>query len=320
MRNRIQTLLCALFLLLLTSCSGQTGEVGVHPSETPSAQRVPAVTAKSLLKRTPVPAMCGHKAGVLINGSRPATDPGFGDASLLKSTLTLGDLTGDGIDDGALVGYCTAGGVDWGAIIFAYTMSVHSTPILLGDVQTKDVTGSGIEAGGTRPTVKSLTYHDGHLEARMMTQMKNDAACCGTLPVDLTMQVEKGRFRLTKVATHLDQGTAQQALNNADVSDPFSDVKTPQAVSWGLMSAEVNEIVREYVERVIDPQIDRCYKSRAEVRWTPSEGQEMPANPTGTISWCVVHSATSPGELLMVMERKSPSSWVVAAAEQGSRR
>lgn len=90
------------------------------------------VQAKDLLT-APVPELCEHKAGQLVDGKLPGLvndgngSPGYeeldtgGPGSFEKSLPpVLADLTGDGVGDAAAVMHCSAGGVSWPDTVLFY--------------------------------------------------------------------------------------------------------------------------------------------------------------------------------------------------------
>jgi len=104
---------------------------------------MPAVKAADLLN-APIPAMCGHPAGNLVDGKRDAPNPQDGGDWLSTTTAsTTGqntapiftDLTGDGNGDAVAILQCTAGGVGWPDILAFYGPGTQ----LLGSIDVDDV-------------------------------------------------------------------------------------------------------------------------------------------------------------------------------------
>lgn len=129
-----------------------------------------------------------HEPGFLANGTLPLQDPFYGFVSIAKDSfaavptddlmVALGDLTGDGQDDGAFVTACTAGGVGWPATIQVYT---GAGPTRLGGVDLGDVTHG-------REFVKSIEIADGVVKVAWMTNSETDAACCPSVPVSADLR------------------------------------------------------------------------------------------------------------------------------------
>lgn len=137
----------------------------------------PAVTLADLM-RAPVPGLCKHDPGNLVNGTLPFQDPSTGYVAIAKKSVNeqtpmvaFGDLNGDGADDGALVTACTAGGVAWPATIQVYTAG----PTRLGGVDLGDVTKGG------REYVSDLSISGGALHVSWVTTGPGEPECCGTV-------------------------------------------------------------------------------------------------------------------------------------------
>ncbi|MCA1601708.1 MAG: hypothetical protein LC776_08730, partial [Acidobacteria bacterium] len=96
------------------------------------------------LYRAPVPSLCDHPAGTLVDGSLPGISEVDGYVALrakqspqqAENLVSFGDLTGDGSIDAAAVFGCSQGGVDWPNKIVLYSPG----PKLLGSVDLKEIT------------------------------------------------------------------------------------------------------------------------------------------------------------------------------------
>ena len=135
------------------------------------------VTLEDLMS-APVPELCRHDAGDLVNGQLPLQDPHNGYVAIAHKSVTdgspqvaFGDLTGDGVDDGAMVTACSAGGVGWPATVQLYSAG----PTRLGGIDLGDVTHGG------RETVTGLSISDGVVHVSWTTQGPGEPACCGTV-------------------------------------------------------------------------------------------------------------------------------------------
>ena len=124
-------------LLALTDIYAGCGHTHIeHPAKSPQAAQaiidainkdnasaVGPVHPADLLSE-PVPSMCGHPAGRLVNGSLPGIPDGAGDVAInMQGTPqpVFTDLNGDGITDAAVIGYCDQGGVGWPNWLLFYT-------------------------------------------------------------------------------------------------------------------------------------------------------------------------------------------------------
>jgi hypothetical protein len=176
-------------ITLTAGCTSRTDSAAEQRSATPTAAPVTASATTSATKpaaavklddllSAPVPSLCQHEPGNLVNGGLPGQDPRSGLVRIARSSypsgdyrVAFGDLTGDGVDDGALVTDCNAGGVPWPATVQLYSAG----PTLLGGVDLSDLTKGG------RETVTGLSIADGVVHVSWLTQGPNDGACCGTV-------------------------------------------------------------------------------------------------------------------------------------------
>lgn len=115
-----------------------TGSPGATPSEQSTAG---APTLADLLS-APVPALCAHPAGRLVDGSLPGIPPHGGHVTIATKASDYteppvsADFDGDGVDEIAAVIDCDAGGVAWPQALVVY----RTGPELLGYVDLKNVT------------------------------------------------------------------------------------------------------------------------------------------------------------------------------------
>ncbi|WP_155981765.1 hypothetical protein [Nocardia sp. BMG111209] len=158
--------------LALASCA-----VSAEPAKT-GANPVAAnpVTLPDLLS-APVPGLCRHDPGTLVDGKLPVSDPGTGFVTVATKTwggtdyeVAFGDVTGDGVDDGVLVTDCSAGGVAWPATVQVYTAG----PKRLGGVDLGDVTHG-------REVVTGLEISGGAVRIHWLTNGPTEPACCPTV-------------------------------------------------------------------------------------------------------------------------------------------
>lgn len=154
---------------------------GAHSSSDGAASQQQSstkpVTLEDLMS-APVPGLCRHDAGDLVNGQLPRQDTHYGSVAVAHNSATddklqvaLGDLTGDGVDDGAMVTACTAGGVGWPATIQLYSAG----PTRLGGIDLGDVTHGG------RESVTGLSISNGVVHVSWITQGPGEPTCCGTV-------------------------------------------------------------------------------------------------------------------------------------------
>lgn len=136
-----------------------------------------AVTLQELLS-APVPALCQHDPGNLVNGKLPQQDSHPGQVMIAKRNnqpdnsykVAFGDLTGDGNIDAAMVTDCNAGGVPWPETVQLYTAG----PTRLGGVNLGDITHS-------REVVTGMSIADGVTHITWLANGPDDPECCPTI-------------------------------------------------------------------------------------------------------------------------------------------
>lgn len=185
----VAVLMCA---LASTGCGGHSSSEGAS-SASPSS--TPAVTLNDLLS-APVPELCKHDAGNLVNGKLPVQDLRQGFVVIAHKSATddspmvaFGDLTGDGVDDGALVTSCNAGGVGWPATVQLYTAGKTR----VGGVDLGDITHGG------RESVTDITISDGVAHVSWITTGPGEAECCGTVKMGGDLRVKGGNVVMENV-------------------------------------------------------------------------------------------------------------------------
>ncbi|WP_301120704.1 hypothetical protein [Mycolicibacterium fortuitum] len=169
-----------------------TGVVGVmaFAAATGCADPSPAapaagssVTLQDLLS-APVPALCQHDAGNLVNGQLPPQDSHPGSVRIAQRNdepdrsykVAFGNLTGTNTD-AAMVTDCSAGGVPWPETVQLYTAG----PTLLGGVNLGDLTHS-------REVVTDLSISDGVAHVNWLANGPNDGECCPTIKMAADLQ------------------------------------------------------------------------------------------------------------------------------------
>lgn len=179
--------------MLLTACdtSTTTGRAGQSsPSSAPGA-----VTLADLLSAQ-VPSLCLHAPGRLVNGDLPLQNPVYGEVSIAQQDrngqrtplVAFGDLTGDGVADGALVTACTAGGVGWPATVQLYSRGGQH----LGGVDLGDVTHG-------REIVESITISDGMVHVDWLTNGPDEPSCCPTVRMSGDIRWDGQRVAIANV-------------------------------------------------------------------------------------------------------------------------
>lgn len=156
---------------LIAGCTATDHQHGASPTATAAA-----VTVRDLLS-APVPELCRHEPGALVDGQLPHQDSAPGHVGIAEKPkpdtgywMVLGDVTGDGVDDGALVTACDAGGAhSWPATVQLYSAG----RTWLGGVDLGELTHGGNEV------VTVLSIANGMVHVSWVTQGSHAAPCCG---------------------------------------------------------------------------------------------------------------------------------------------
>jgi hypothetical protein len=167
------------WLICLTSAmalglSGAATSNADPPSPVPVPPAGSAVTLAELLS-APVPGLCQHDPGNLVNGQLPPQDSHLGTVSIAGTAddgykVAFGNLTDRGDTDAAMVTDCNAGGVPWAETVQLYTAG----PVRLGGVDLSDLTHS-------REVVTDLAISDGVAHVIWMANGPHDAECCPSI-------------------------------------------------------------------------------------------------------------------------------------------
>lgn len=172
-------------ILMTTSVAAVCTLVACGTAETSNGgSGTAAPVTVETLQSAPVPGLCGHDPGTLVGGMLPLQDPGRGFVAIAPwrdgenhpypYQVAIGDLTGDGVDDGVLGIECHAGGVAWPPSIQLYTND--ATPLGGIDLAETDVNGG-------RGPVNRMEIQGDHVEISWVAHRENDAGCCPTRPM-----------------------------------------------------------------------------------------------------------------------------------------
>ena len=162
--------LCAL-IVLVAGCGGSDPVAlqSVAPSRPNHSAPVTTLTV-SALRSAPVPALCGHHAGSLVDGELPGIPDGQGFLQLRSDLVAFGDVTGDGVPEATAVFECSAGGVGLAHQVVMYVARPEG-PGILGALNTWSVEP-------TRDAINALEYQDGKVSVESRATNPGDAACC----------------------------------------------------------------------------------------------------------------------------------------------
>jgi hypothetical protein len=204
------------------------------PSPAASPSPSPALPAldEQALRSAPVPALCGHPAGTLVDGHLPGTPPGEGGVELRETAF--GDLDGDGVAEGVAVIACAQGNS------VVRTVHVYKSPLAYV---------ARVDAGATHSSPISITgvlVAGGLVEVSARSFGTDDPRCC---PKAYLVQ----RFRLQGGALKLEPptGVSRSARLTGD--------------GWGIVrvGATYAELARATglpveINSIDDPDVDKA--------------------------------------------------------------
>lgn len=171
---------------------------------------------EAALLRAPVPSLCGHPAGTLVDGSLPGIAERDGhvsisrpDAEIPADRVVFGDVDGDGTVEAAVVVSCSRGGVPWPEIVVVYGPG----PTYLGHVDLGD-------QGRDRPHVASLRMVDGRVEAQIVGFVgPGDGACCGRVDAVAQIVLTDGEAELASIRYFDERDTVAELIKALDAGD-----------------------------------------------------------------------------------------------------
>lgn len=165
MRTRLSAAL-VIPVLVLTGCErlSQGGEDGAGPA--------PLTTAA--MRAAPVPSLCQHPEGRLVDGSLPGLEPGMG--GVVLDDVQLQDLDDDGVDEAIATLTCSTGGNVGRSTVHVY----RSGPTHVGLADLDD--DHDIEGPPAR-NVDQVSVNAGVLLVQALERGEGDANCCPTFEV-----------------------------------------------------------------------------------------------------------------------------------------
>jgi len=132
----------------------------------------------------------------------------------LTDFISIGDLTGDGIDEAAAIIFENYGGTgDFGSLVI-YT-NVDGSPVFLTSVPIDD-----------RPKINSLKIENGELNLDAIVHGLQDPGCCPALPTTRTYALVNNKLRLTN-STTVTPGGAKRTI---EIMSPAVGTEVTEAV------------------------------------------------------------------------------------------
>jgi hypothetical protein len=165
---------------------GQHGYRGVITGPVSLSPGIPRV---GMLSSAPVPSVCGHRAGRLVDGHLPGIPAQSGYVELTHAVL--GEVKPGGRGAVAVLA-CSQGGVSWPDHLVFYSPRLT----VIGHVDLYDQTRGGREHVYVAPVIEA-----GQVRVRVENiAQPGDAACCGTESADLVFAWDRADQRIERVA------------------------------------------------------------------------------------------------------------------------
>ncbi len=150
-----------------TSIADDVLGIYVPPAAAPDAPPAPTVDLDALAT-APVPSLCEHPEGTLVDGALPGIPPENGFVALRATVepeastdlVATTDLTGDGRPETAAVFACSQGGVNWPNVIVVYDPELRVLGAIdLGDLgESEHAEVESVRGAGAVVTVRWSSY------------------------------------------------------------------------------------------------------------------------------------------------------------------
>lgn len=132
----------------------------------------------------------------------------------LADFISIGDLTGDGIDEAAVVVFENYGGTGNFGSLAIYT-NVNGKPVFLTSTMIDD-----------RPRINNLTIENGELNLDAIVHGLQDPGCCPALPTTRKYALVNNQLRLTNYATTTPNGKQR----TIEIMSPANGTEVTEAV------------------------------------------------------------------------------------------
>jgi hypothetical protein len=166
------------------------------------------------LRKAPVPSVCGHRAGTLVDGYLPGIPEGEGSTRFVDEVPTLiTDMDGDGTPEAFAYISCNRGGVGWPETLgvwgpgprllsFASLDHLSDAGTDLGEYYTDRYGGLAIASDG-----------DGRVRTTWITGRDGDFGCCATYPMDVWFTYSHGKLRFDRYEAHDETATLRALID-----------------------------------------------------------------------------------------------------------
>lgn len=270
---------------LLISCTDASGGSGAKPTSIAAS-----VNLGGLLD-APVPSLCEHSAGDLVNGRLPGLGENEGQVFLRLDTLdaakngTASDVLAIGTDPSAAVAAvvsCDRGGVNWPDTVVIW----NNVFDLVAWVDLRGTEGSrgyvhAIELSGTELRVKWTYAGD------------DDPACCGTYSAEGRAEISRGgKLRLESITVSRGEDLVRSTLAT---SGDRSSSETSASASSDKVSDQAQRAVNRVVDLGVSFNSDALECRGGSLNGGTYSGRELPIQKSPVACWVPLGN----GELML---------------------
>jgi hypothetical protein len=222
---KTQTLLSLLLFLVLSACA--TPATITHETNAPQPAPVieesipapivdtPALTLEQVLNTTyRLQSFDGNLQDFTVTngGYQSGTDSaviGYTAVFILREQVAFGDLNGDGASDAVVPMVLNFGGT--GQFVFITTLLNQGGIPVHAPAATYGI--------GDRSTVNSLTLENGKIRLDAVLPGPEDAACCPTVPTNMTLEYSDMGWRVLHVTTTAITGLVREIVISAPADE-----------------------------------------------------------------------------------------------------
>ncbi|MEO6469247.1 MAG: hypothetical protein ABIP21_09105 [Acidimicrobiia bacterium] len=178
-----------------------TNEMLGQLSDWLAARALPPVAISQLVS-APVPSLCEHPAGQLVDGSLPGIPEIDGSVSIemVDPPPMITDLNDDGTDELVAVANCNRGGVGWPNSLLVYGSGLT----FLDEFKLADLGDRVPDYESDRGGARVLAVRNGQLQTGWTGQREGDLGAGGSLPINVELDFNGREFVVVK-AVQLDE-------------------------------------------------------------------------------------------------------------------
>jgi hypothetical protein len=187
------------------------------------------------LLAAPVPSLCQHPAGTLVDGVLPGIPAQQGGVAISgiggqgSPRVIFGDLTNDKVDEAVVIISCNRGGVSWPNPVLIY----GAGPTLLATIDLPDI----VPAWNSRASVQKLQIVDGKLLVDWLTGAEGDIGAGSTLEVSARLRLDGNKVAVEQLTKYEEGPVMEQLLTAINAGNNDSALRVADRSVVDEMSA-----------------------------------------------------------------------------------